>query len=239
MRHPFDGVNDEQAVMSRRAALGAMAGLALPAAAAAQRPSTRALGEEGGKPVTTYAIGEEGGGGPTTLAIGEEGGATTKAIGEEGGAGVRPCTTEPFGEEAGRVLSIAQAGAETGTPLTRAVGEAGAGNKVLVPACKANLSAAVINAAWGQLSSLKSLPATQAAATLYGANGVERFLARRLSPRLFTGTDAAAMRRAERALEILVALKSPAAKQVLQNLSRGDQNYWLVREARKALARCG
>jgi len=57
-------------------------------------PTTRAVGEEGGWPpeVTTRALGEEGGQlpHPTTLAVGEEGGqpppvgATTRALGEEG-----------------------------------------------------------------------------------------------------------------------------------------------------------
>jgi hypothetical protein len=58
-------------------------------------PTTRALGEEGGRPpqITTFALGEEGGQmpRPTTLAVGEEGGLppsvgpTTQALGEEGG----------------------------------------------------------------------------------------------------------------------------------------------------------
>ena len=48
----------------------------------ASRPTTRAIGEEGGP--TTKRRGEEGGPRPTTLRVGEEG-ATTLAIGEEGG----------------------------------------------------------------------------------------------------------------------------------------------------------
>jgi len=56
-------------------------------------PTTARLGEEGG--VTTYATGEEGG--ATTYALGEEGGVTTYAIGEEGGG----VTTYAVGEEGG------------------------------------------------------------------------------------------------------------------------------------------
>lgn len=48
----------------------------------ASKPTTRAIGEEGGP--TTKRLGEEGGPRPTTLRVGEEG-ATTLAIGEEGG----------------------------------------------------------------------------------------------------------------------------------------------------------
>jgi hypothetical protein len=65
----------------------------------------------------------------TTLALGEEGGGglTTKALNEEGGAAALP-TTEPFGEEAGKVLSRPAPGLEDAAkppPPTRDKGENG------------------------------------------------------------------------------------------------------------------
>jgi hypothetical protein len=129
MRHPFDGVNDNGDNLSRRSVLGAMAAAAaglvgLGTSASAQVATTQAIGEEG-------AI-------ATTLAIGEEGGPMTKALGEQGTP--MPATTEPFGEEAGKVVSRAVPGMEDGAgkpgvsteavgeeggPSTRAVGEEG------------------------------------------------------------------------------------------------------------------
>jgi hypothetical protein len=92
MRHPFDGVNlPADDGMTRRTALGAMAAaaagvLGLSGAASAQVATTLALGEEG---------------------------AATKALNETGGAAT-PVTTEPFGEEAGKVTSLLAPGLEDG-----------------------------------------------------------------------------------------------------------------------------
>jgi hypothetical protein len=84
MRHPFDGV-------TRREALGAMAA----AAAAALVPGAAARAQVA---VTTLALGEEG--------------AATKALNEAGGNAA--VTTEPFGEEAGKVTSRMTPGLEDG-----------------------------------------------------------------------------------------------------------------------------
>jgi hypothetical protein len=84
MRHPFDGV-------TRREALGAMAA----AAAAALVPGAAARAQVA---VTTLAVGEEG--------------AATKALNEAGGNAA--VTTEPFGEEAGKVTSRMTPGLEDG-----------------------------------------------------------------------------------------------------------------------------
>src|SRR5262245_12244501 len=97
MQHPFEGVmgadqQPDRPRATRRSALGRMLGAvaalfgtaAVASARPPGRPTTLAVGEEGGRPPTTLAIGEEGG--ATTLAIGEEGGRpTTLAVGEEGG----------------------------------------------------------------------------------------------------------------------------------------------------------
>ena len=82
--------------------------------------TTRALGEEG---ATTKRLGEEGGPRPTTLAIGEEGGKprpTTEAVGEEGGV-----TTKALGEEGGRPKPSTRALGEEGGVTTQALGEEG------------------------------------------------------------------------------------------------------------------
>jgi hypothetical protein len=138
MQHPFHGVivSEETTTqpLSRRAAIGTMvfaaAGVMGAArTASAQIATTRAIGEEGAvQPpavATTLAIGEEG---ALTEAINEAGAPTTRALGEEGAAAV---TTEPFGEEAGRVTSKAVPGLEDGVGgdpnvTTKALREEGA-----------------------------------------------------------------------------------------------------------------
>jgi hypothetical protein len=122
MMHPFEGLagpTPPDPSPTRRSALARMLGAAgalfgLGTAAAAQsprpRPTTQAIGEEGGRGATTYAVGEEGGRWATTYALGEEGGyVTTYALGEEGGW----ATTYALGEEGGR------------RPTTQALGEEG------------------------------------------------------------------------------------------------------------------
>jgi HEAT repeat protein len=110
MRHPFDGVISEN--VSRRTALGLLASALVGGTAAAQVATTLAIGEEGG--------------GITTKAIGEEGGPATNGSGETGGSGAA-ISTEPFGEEAGKVVSRAVPGLEDGAaakpPVTEAKGE--------------------------------------------------------------------------------------------------------------------
>lgn len=137
MQHPFHGVIVSEETntqpVTRRAAMGAMvfaaAGVMGAArTASAQIATTQAIGEEGAvqPPVaTTLALGEEG---ALTQAINEAGAPTTRALGEEGGAAV---TTEPFGEEAGRVTSKAVPGLEDGVGgdpnvTTKALREEGA-----------------------------------------------------------------------------------------------------------------
>jgi len=98
MQHPFEGImpfrqEGRERRPTRRSALRRMAaaaaallgmGTAASAHGPRRRPTTLALGEEGGV-VTTQALGEEGGR-VTTYALGEEGGpVTTYALGEEGG----------------------------------------------------------------------------------------------------------------------------------------------------------
>lgn len=124
MRHPFDGIEwpgHVEAVTgeTRRSALGKMVAAAAGAVGLGATASAQVA--------TTNAIGEEGGPVATTLALGEEAAATTRAVNEEGGVRTG-LTTEPFGEEAGRVTSQAVPGLEDGGKpgvVTDAVGENG------------------------------------------------------------------------------------------------------------------
>lgn len=130
MLHPFSGVSRiaeeaAEAQPSRRQALGTMifaAGVvAVPALAHGQIAVTNAVGEQGVIQATTLALGEEG--------------AVTAALREQGGvANLPPVTTEPFGEEAGKVTSRMQPGLEDGgavvrppinQPVTQAIPEEG------------------------------------------------------------------------------------------------------------------
>jgi hypothetical protein len=181
MRHPFDGLNCPE--QTRRAALGTMVGaaaglLGLNASAGEQRVTTLALGEEGG---------------PTTGALGEEGGP---------GAGMKALTTEPFGEEAGKVTSrpapgledggpgaITQAVNEDGGPLTTglrenggvvtdALGEDGGfrpGGARVAPAAR-ELTEKQMKAAWDDLGDKDPAKALQGCAILYGAKKAVPFL---------------------------------------------------------------
>lgn len=107
MKHPFDGLIDNS--ITRRSALGTMVAGTIAATEVLADPPV----------ATTLAIGEEGGKKPV---------ATTKRVGEEGGQPVNVVvTTEPFGEEAGRVMSRREPGIEDGRRpvLTKAKGEDG------------------------------------------------------------------------------------------------------------------
>ncbi len=124
MRHPFDGV-------TRREALGAMAtaaagALGLSADARAQVATTLALGEEGG--TATQALNETGGAAAsvTTEPFGEEAGkvASRMAPGLEDGKKPAPKPTEAKGEGGG--VSSAPRNEEGGAGTTEAIGEAGA-----------------------------------------------------------------------------------------------------------------
>ncbi|GIW78554.1 MAG: hypothetical protein KatS3mg105_0361 [Gemmatales bacterium] len=176
MQHPFDGLivpagNRDAHVPTRRAALGQMllgtAGLVgIQSAALAQarvKPTTEAVGEEGGRrpPIqaTTLALGEEGG--QATLALGEQGGGrTTKAVGEEGGA-----RTRALNEQGGRIT-------------TQAVGEEGAARTVK-PA-SVDVPEKVLEQAWQQLADDKLYQ--QGYQTIYMAKQGVPFLKKKLKP---------------------------------------------------------
>jgi hypothetical protein len=202
MRHPFDGVNDpSSANLTRRSALGAMvAGLVGVGTAAAQIATTNAIGEEGAV-ATTRAVGEEGGRVPLTAAV-NEAGVTTQALGEEGGA--RPASTEPFGEEAGRVVSRPAPGLEDGgkpnaQPTTKALNEEGAVATTLVVGEEGGLTRALnenggptvtvpvkpnttelkdeqLKAVWADMAAAGPAKGVQACAVLYGSKNAVGFL---------------------------------------------------------------
>jgi hypothetical protein len=324
MRHPFDGVNGPVEStgdgLTRRAALGHIAAgaagvLGLASAARAQVA--------------------------TTLIVGEEGGPSTKALGEEGAAAPPAATTEPFGEEAGKVVSRATPGledaakpggvtteavgeeggpiattlalGEEGGPSTRALGEEGAFTKAkgedggfrgpLVPV-KPNsteLDEKQLEQVWDGLGDNEAARGVQACAILYGDKKSIPFLKKKLVPANFavpevdekvvtrligdleseefrtrekamtelgkmapailtqlekalkeatsaeqrtrlarlveTAKGRSVQTQGRRALEVLVALQTPAAKDLLENLSRGPEKEWLTTAAKEALAR--
>jgi hypothetical protein len=353
MRHPFDGVNESsEDNLNRRSALGTMAAaaaglLGLNAAANAQQLTSQAIGEEGGPVATTLAIGEEGGPRATTLALGEEGAGVPAQV-----------STEPFGEEAGKVVSrmtpgledggmakppVTEAGKEQGGPSTEAVGEEGAkstaavgeeggatsaaigeeggpitralreggmtkalmeeGVQAVVPVKPASveLKKEQLQAVWTDMSSKDAVKGVQACALLYGAkDGLsflkdnlttdkiklrqadEKTVARlvadldsedfetrekaeqglsqmgptaaialekalkasksveqtmRLARLLETVKNPPALTQGRRGLEVLVALRTPEAKELLEKLAKGEEAEWLTKAAKEALER--
>lgn len=352
MRHPFDGLNQPEAPrasqpattddvldgLTRRSALekmafAAAAFVAVPAVVSAQQATTNAVGEEGGAPpvATTLALGEEGaataalretGAGTaavTTEPFGEEagrvtskaaagledgGGATTKAVGEAGGNPVTTAineqgfTTQAVGEEGGATTkAVGEEGA--GQPVTRARGEEGtAGSVVVVKPAAADLNEKQLEAAWKDLASNEAPKAVQGCAVLYGAKQAVPFLKSNLKvkftppdeervaqliadldadafgkreqaekalaqmgppalpalraaldkarsaemrmrlQRLIDGSkDLPELLQAQRGLEVLVALRTPEAKQLVEQIAKGEEKEWLTQAAKKALAR--
>jgi len=332
MRHPFDGVSTpSNDGLTRRSVLGALAaataGLAGLNAATAQVASTQAVGEEGGVKISTAAVGEEGA-------------ATTRALNEEGAAN-RPLTSEPFGEEAGKVVSHRAPGLEDGGPMnpnpvtdavneqggvtTKAVGEEGGpiattlalgeeggltkalnenGGRVVAVPVKPNtteLKEAQLKAVWADMASADSAKGVQACAVLYGSKNAVPFLKENLKVEkvklvqadekmlaaLIAALDSdtfeerekaeakltelgqaaavaieraikeakspeqrmrlerlrekckeqSAQTQAKRGLEVLVALKTPEAKELLEKLAKGEQKEWLTQVAKEALER--
>lgn len=190
-RHPFDGPNRDS--LTRRAALGVLATTISTTNILAQKMQVQP-----GIVATTRAAGEEGGQAPATTALGEAGGPGSN----------KPVTTEPFGEEAGRVFSIAVPGLEDGqkpgaspepdkprNPIqiekvtTLALGEEAAGNPVapaptVVPVQPNTLE---INETrcqnlWRELADRDVTKAIQASAILYGSKSIIPFLAKTLKP---------------------------------------------------------
>jgi hypothetical protein len=325
MRHPFDGINGvaeatDGANLSRRAALGQLAAgaaglLGLASAAQAQLtttalgeeggPSTTARGEEGGivlPPPTTEPFGEEAGkvvsramagledgGKPatTTDAVGEAGGpvATTLAVGEEGG--LRP-STRPFGEEGG---------------LTRRRGEDGGYSNPIVPvrSDSTELEEKILEQTWEALGDNDATRGVQCCAILYGDKKAIPLLKKKLIPANFaipevddkvvgrliaeldsdtfttrekataelgkvaptvlprlekalkeasgaeqrmrltriidTATTRSVQTQGRRSLEVLIALQSPAARELVEALAKGPEKEWLTKAAREAQTR--
>jgi hypothetical protein len=200
MRHPFDNLtspadNQPRAEPTRRAVLGQMAFaaaglLGLHATARAQ------VGAAAQVQVTTLALGEEGGG------------VMTRAL-NEGGIGVG-LTTEPFGEEAGRVTSQVSPGLEDGMapavppaatgalneggggagtmlfkedgrPVTEALNEAGVGRGyTLVQPLTVDRQPKQLEAAWADMAAKESAKGVQGCAIIYGSKQAVSFLKNQL-----------------------------------------------------------
>jgi hypothetical protein len=217
---------------------------------------TERKGEDGG--ATTKALGEEGGG-ITTTAIGEAGGPLTKALGETGGpvVPVQPDTADlsvkqleavwadmgdkdpAKGVQACAVLY----GAKKAVPFLKdhlkpANVKVPPADEKAIAKLVADLDSdefAVREKAEADLAKLglAAVPALEQA--LKEATSAEQRM--RLQRLLGKAKEVPALTQARRGLEVLVALRTPPAKELLEALAKGDDKEWLTQEAKKALER--
>lgn len=237
-----------------------VAGATPPTTAAneAGQPATKALKEQ----ATTNALNEEGGV-ATTLALGEEG-AVTRAANEAGGltklrgedgAGVvqvQPGTTELTPKQ------LATAWADLADSDAGKAVQACAviyGSKQAVPYLKEHLNLkfppfdeqkvaqlitdldndafAVREKSQRQLAEMgpAALPSIKTALATTKSNEVRLRLQRILDE----SKDLGSLRQAERGLQVLVALRTPEAKELLTKLAGGNEKDWLTKTAKQAL----
>ncbi len=219
-------------------------------------PATDAIGENGGPTATTLALGEEGG--PSTRALGEEG-AATRARGEDGGptVPVKPNTTEL--KEAQLKAVWADLAAKDPARGVQACAIL-YGAKNVIPFMKENLKADKFTQPQADAKTIAKLIADLDAGAFATRQKAEMELAK-LGPAAAAAIDAAlkepksaeqkmrlerlkegakespTMTQGRRALEVLVALRTPEAKELLEKLSRGEEKEWLTQAAKQALAR--
>jgi hypothetical protein len=237
----------------------AMAGLEDGGKPAGGGVTTEALGEEGGPVATTLALGEEGG--PSTRAVGEEG-AFTKAKGEDGRlrgplVPVKPDSTELDDKQLetawdGLGDKDAARGVQSCAMLY--------GDKKAIPFLKKKLKAdafktpevddKIVDGLIADLNSDTFSKREKASAEL--ARVAHAILPRlekeakesssaeqrmRLTRLVETASTHSIETQGRRGLEVLVALQSPAAKELLENLGKGPEKEWLTKAAQEALAR--
>lgn len=214
--------------------------------------TTRAVNEEG---ATTKALNEEG---ATTNALREEGaGLITRARGEEGlGATVtvpplaRELTpkqleatwTEMGDKESAKALQACAVlyGAKQAIPFLKEH------LKVNVPAADpqriaqliADLDADAFTAREKAQKELEQLGMAAQPAIREALEKTRSVEAKMRLQRLIDGSkDAPALLQAQRGLEVLVALKTPEARAVVEKLAGGPEKDWLTQAAKSALAR--
>jgi hypothetical protein len=212
--------------------------------------TTERVGEEGG--VITQALNEQG---VTTRAVGEEGG-LTRARGEEGGPVVK---VQPLAKDlTDKQMEAAWADlASTESPKAVQACAVLYGAKKAVPFLKDNLKLKVPEADERQIAQLirdldsdefqvrekattdleklglAAVPALQQA--LQDTKSAE--VRMRLSRLLEKSKDAPALLQVQRGLEVLVALRTKEAREVVEGLAKGPEKEWLTQAAKKALER--
>jgi hypothetical protein len=229
----------------------------LPGMEDGRKPMTRARGEAGGP--TTKALGEEGGRPrPSTRALGEEG-ATTAALREAGGlvVPVKPGTAtltdrqkkamwKKLGDKdpaQGVQACAVLYGAKDVVDFLKGQLKADA---LKVPEADPKKVARLIadldsdthatrEAAEKALIALGPDVAPAAELALKTAKSPEQKM--RLRRVLDKVGDRADLRQARRGIEVLVALKTPEARALLAALAKGDKKAWLTRAAQEALKR--
>lgn len=224
-------------------------------------PSTERVGEEGGP--ATAAVGEDGGPVATTLAIGEEGGPSTRALGEEGGRPpgriipVKPNTTDLGDKQLEAVWAdLASKDAAQGVQgcavlygdkkAVKFLGGKLTTDKVKMPETDPKKIAALIadldsDDFSTRENATKALEQFGPAATallekaVADAKSAEQRM--RLERLLQKSKDATALNQAKRGLEVLVALKTTEAKELLEKLAGGPEKEWLTQAAKQAFDR--
>jgi hypothetical protein len=227
-------------------------------------PPTKAKGEEGtgGGTVSTEAVGEEGGG-PATGAFREGGVVITKAL-REGGVGmggqivVVHADTQELKDDQFKTLwgELSDKDALKGVQACAVLYSA----KKVVPFIKDNLKADKLKLpqadektitkliadldsdsfetreqAEAELAKLGSGAAAAIEKAMKTAKSAEQKM--RLSHLLEKSKHQPALMQARRAIEVLVALRTDEAKELLEKLSKGDDKEWLTQAAQKGLER--
>jgi len=223
--------------------------------------ATEAKGENGGGVgATTLAFGEEGGG-PTTKALGEEGGGIATKAKNEGGIGAPVVPVSPASVELKDEV-LKGAWKDLGSK-DAAVGVQGCavlyGAKNGVTFLKDNLNpknfvspppgdekkiAELIvqldadnfkkrTAASDELEKIGASALPQLEEAVKAPKSAEQRM--RLETLISKAKDGSPTVQGKRALEVLVALRTPAAKELLTTLSKGDEKEWLTKAAKEAL----
>jgi len=238
---------------------GKVTSLMTPGLEDGKAPPTKEKGEDGGGTVTTEALGEEGR--AVTGALREGGGPLTRAL-REGGFGrgtvfVYPDTQELKDEQFKTAWGeLADKDSVKGVQACAVL----YGAKKVVPFLKDNLKADKLKLpqadgktvskliddldddsfetreqAEAELAKLGAGAAAALEKAMKTAKSAEQKM--RLGRLLEKSKDQPALMQARRGLEVLVALRSDEAKELLEKLSKGDDKEWLTQAAKKALER--
>jgi hypothetical protein len=237
---------------------GKVTSLMTPGLEDGKAPATKAKDEEGGGP-STRAVGEEGG--PATGALNEGGGPVTRRLGEGGFGGrivpVFPDTQELKDEQLKKVWDeLTDKDAAKGVQACAEL----YGAKKVVPFLKENLKADKLKLpkaddkkvakliedldsdsfdvrenAEAELVKLGAGAAAAIEKAIPAAKSAEQRM--RLTRLLEKSKEQPALTQARRGIEVLVALRTDEAKELLEKLAKGDDSEWLTQAAKKGLER--